>query len=75
MCPICATTPQGPLLIPLPHILPRDPMDHCLASDDSHIWNSGPGPLSQWTSEYLHWKVPLMVKLNVPQTSLYHFPS
>ena len=24
---------------------------------------------------YHHWEVPLMVKLNVPQTSLHHLPS
>lgn len=50
-------------------------MDHCPTTDDSHIRNSGPGPLSRWTSEYLHWEVPLRVKLTVPQTPLYRLPS
>ena len=52
--------PRVPSSLPLPHILPRDPMDHCPTTDDSHIQNSGPGPLSQWTSEYLHWEVSLL---------------
>ena len=58
--PYVPPLPRVPSSLPLPHILPRDPMDHCPTTDDSHIQNSGPGPLSQWTSEYLHWEVSLL---------------